>query len=175
MPADRRIVGAEVGVWSGGMSEKLLEALPNLYLYCIDRWRPPEPHHPYYGSDSKMSAATEEDFKKVYETFRKRIWLFSNRVVPVKNETWRAARLFSDRVLDFAFIDADHTYAGCLLDLLSWWPKVRDGGWLCGHDWDHPDQGQVKMAVTDFLEERVERVELDVNRTWFYKKLGGER
>lgn len=40
-----------------------------------------------------------------------------------------------DGTLDFVYIDADHTYKGCLRDLLAWYPKLREGGVFCGHDY----------------------------------------
>lgn len=36
---------------------------------------------------------------------------------------------------EFVYIDADHSEAGCRLDLEHAWPLVRSGGWLAGHDY----------------------------------------
>ena len=45
-----------------------------------------------------------------------------------------AAKAFDDSYFDLVYIDADHTYEGVKSDLLAWWPKVRKGGILSGHD-----------------------------------------
>jgi predicted O-methyltransferase YrrM len=40
-----------------------------------------------------------------------------------------------DGVFDLVFLDGDHSYEGCRDDIFAWWPKVRPGGILCGHDY----------------------------------------
>ena len=42
--------------------------------------------------------------------------------------------------LDFAYLDAgDHSYDRTVRDFLDWWPRVRSGGFLGGHDWYDPE------------------------------------
>jgi predicted O-methyltransferase YrrM len=48
-----------------------------------------------------------------------------------------AAEDFADDSLDFVFIDATHTYDAVSRDLSAWWPKVKAGGLLAGHDYIH--------------------------------------
>lgn len=71
----------------------------------------------------------------------------------VRCRTTLAARLFDNASLDLVFVDADHEYAGVLLDLTAWTPKVRRGGILAGHDYDHahPLHSEVVRAVDDFF------------------------
>lgn len=45
------------------------------------------------------------------------------------------AKEFADETLDFCFIDGDHTPEGVHKDLIAWWPKVKQGGVLGGHDY----------------------------------------
>lgn len=60
----------------------------------------------------------------------------------------RAARLFSDGSVDFAFVDGDHRPESVRADIEAWWPKVKPGGVLAGHDYDH-HWPELKAAVTD--------------------------
>jgi len=60
-----------------------------------------------------------------------------------------AARGFADRSLDFVFIDACHTYAAVRDDLAAWWPKVKPGGLIAGHD--YTNWPGVKVAVDEFV------------------------
>jgi hypothetical protein len=46
------------------------------------------------------------------------------------------------------FIDADHTYESITSDIQSWLPKVKVGGIISGHDYNHPP---VKQAVHELL------------------------
>ncbi len=51
--------------------------------------------------------------------------------------------------IDFLYIDADHSYEGCLADLERWWPYVRQGGVLAGDDYGDACPG-VKRAWDEF-------------------------
>jgi hypothetical protein len=46
------------------------------------------------------------------------------------------------------FIDADHTHRGVEADIRAWWPKIRRGGMLLGHDFQPAFPG-VQRAVTE--------------------------
>ena len=59
-------------------------------------------------------------------------------VVPIVTTSVRAANLFGDETIAFCFIDADHSYESVTADLNAWWPKVRPGGMLAGHDYRQP-------------------------------------
>ena len=60
-----------------------------------------------------------------------------------------AAADVTDGSLDFVFIDADHTYPAVVADIAAWWPKVKPGGWIGGHDYGKPEFG-VTGAVNEF-------------------------
>ena len=45
-----------------------------------------------------------------------------------------AASLFENGSLDFVFLDADHSFESVWQDLRVWYPKIRIGGILAGHD-----------------------------------------
>ncbi len=47
----------------------------------------------------------------------------------------RESFLGTTNLLDFVYIDGDHSYEGVLADIDAWWPLIRSGGFLCGHDW----------------------------------------
>jgi predicted O-methyltransferase YrrM len=46
---------------------------------------------------------------------------------------------------DFVYIDARHDYASALEDIRDWWPKVRRGGILAGHDYVDAMVGLYKL------------------------------
>ena len=66
---------------------------------------------------------------------------------------------FPDEYFDFIFIDADHTYEGCKGDILDWYPKVKKGGVLCGHDYVHrkvpTPKGTLVFGVVEAVDEWV--------------------
>ena len=80
-----------------------------------------------------------------------------------------------DSSLDWVYLDADHSYAGCLADLIAWVPKVRYGGIVSGHDYNAPQYGVTK-AVETFCAMHPNIIihtisEEDINNTsfWFQK------
>jgi GT2 family glycosyltransferase len=80
-----------------------------------------------------------------------------------------AAARFNDQSLDFVFLDAGHAAAAVLRDLVAWWPKVRPGGTLAGHDYDNGEWPAVGPVVRSFFARR----SLDVvaaGHSWLVKK-----
>jgi predicted O-methyltransferase YrrM len=65
-------------------------------------------------------------------------------------ESVAAAEAFEDRSLDFIFLDARHTFDAVCQDLSAWWPKLRPGGLLAGHDYAWSG---VRAAVDAFASE----------------------
>lgn len=57
------------------------------------------------------------------------------------------ARFFADNSIDLVFIDADHSEECVTADIKAWWPKVKWGGILAGHDYENGDDPGVKAAV----------------------------
>jgi len=61
----------------------------------------------------------------------------------------KAAAAFHDQSLDFIYIDALHTFDAVSRDLAAWWPKLRPGGLIAGHDYTHSTA--VRAAVDLFV------------------------
>lgn len=66
-------------------------------------------------------------------------WKFINK------PSEEAAKAWKDPV-DMIFIDADHSYEGVKLDLDSWYPFVKSGGYLYFHD---ADSGGVEKLMDE--------------------------
>lgn len=59
-----------------------------------------------------------------------------------------------DGSIDVVYIDGDHSYESVLQDCELWYPKIKSGGFLCGHDYSsHTKWKDVKRAVDVFLKE----------------------
>jgi predicted O-methyltransferase YrrM len=69
---------------------------------------------------------------------------------------------FVDDSFDLIFIDADHETESVLKDIDSWYPKLKKGGIICGHDFD-------KETVQRAISQRFLRVNVDT-AIWSYKK-----
>lgn len=60
------------------------------------------------------------------------------------------AKTLLDESLDFIYIDALHEYEAVKKDIELWYPKVKKGGFICGHDYtDTPSYFGVIPAVNE--------------------------
>jgi predicted O-methyltransferase YrrM len=79
----------------------------------------------------------------------------------IKGNTWEASSRFENGSVDFVFIDADHNYESVKKDILSWLPKMREGGIMSGHDY-HNNTCGVKQAVDELFP----NVTIGINNIW---------
>lgn len=68
----------------------------------------------------------------------------------IKGISWEVASQFEDESLDFVFIDADHAFESVTKDLDAWWPKVKKGGIMAGHDYSFAYPGVVAAVHLKF-------------------------
>lgn len=171
-PADRPCVACEIGVWQGKCSEKLLRARPQLFLYAVDAWQAPAPESTYGQSGDKKAGMDQQLFDDARELAGKRLAPFQDRVRFLQGDSASMADEIADGSLDWAFVDGDHSYEGVLRDMRAFYPKVKPGGFLAGHDWNHPNYPfGVEQAVHEFLAEigqPRDSLELGADYTWFF-------
>lgn len=87
----------------------------------------------------------------------------------VREASRDAARKFCTGSCDAVFLDGGHEYAAVLGDARAWWPKVKPGGVLAGHDWDKDD---VRDAVNQAAKELGFAFVIKGN-CWWAEKGGG--
>ena len=80
------------------------------------------------------------DHNKAYEYLLSETSKYGNKVKILRNTSSEAAQLFVSNKIqaDFVYIDALHDYHSAMKDIRSWWPIVKPGGVLAGHDYDNP-------------------------------------
>jgi predicted O-methyltransferase YrrM len=128
---DYRIV-AEIGVALGGYANVLLRDSPGIKKYvCID---------PFNGVHQACPASVPiENLAK-----------YGSKVEFVQKESSAAAGQFQDGYFDFVYIDGNHDYEFVRQDLALYWPKIRVGGMIAGHDYHFSQKGVIK-AVDEFV------------------------
>jgi predicted O-methyltransferase YrrM len=127
----------EIGVQNGEHALMISEYLSPGKLYLVDAWDklPNEPK----GSEHKKQ--TEELFKSQ---------ISSGTVEIIYEMSNIACSKFSDGVFDFIYIDGDHSYKETKQDLENWFPKLRHGGVIAGHDYIIKKNFGVIEAVDEF-------------------------
>lgn len=160
---DRRIVGAEVGVARGNTSEALLAEFPELSLWMVDPWSP-------FEGESQFDKSSQAEFDSAMEAAMLWTEFARHRRYVVRQASPGAAERFSDSSLDFVFIDGNHLYENVVADIAAWWPKVKRGGLLIGHDYavygDADGKWGVKRAVDEFVSAIDRELTRGLDGTW---------
>ena len=135
----------EVGVWKGHSIRHLAKELKKrggpFELYAVDLWN--------RTSDADLAPEHKDEFPLLYEIYCHNLTEAGVRtdVFDLQGVSWEQAAFFDDNTLDFCFIDAGHDKESVLKDLKAWYPKVRVGGVLAGHDIHHIDVAEALLEV----------------------------
>ena len=136
--APRGSVLVELGIWTGDslayLSRKAVEANKNLSVYAYDQFDPA-----YYLGAPKDWATSDKWLAAVQSRVPNAIVRRSDAAV--------AADYHADHSIHMAFIDAGHSEENVSADIAAWWPKISRGGFLAGHDLDHPRHPGVRVAL----------------------------
>ena len=152
----RPLVGAEIGTWRGKNAATLLSRCPQLKLFMIDFW-----------GNGEVNDGPSQKYRQIVEAIQETNFAFDRRII-LSGSSPAVAASFENGYFDFVFVDGGHTYDKCLADLEGWWPKVKSGGLLMGHDIDHPahdvpGQPKYKWGVRKAVDEFVGNIGIDVD------------
>ena len=167
-------IGAEIGVWMGNSSERMLErGLTHLHL--ID----PYSTSPYKGNSemsfeqyiAKYQQITGEFSEAGFTNFYNQVYKsVENKFKPRKNVTLHrmtSSAFFNknpDIELDWVYVDGDHSYEGCLHDLEASLPHINKGGMIMGDDYGWPGAKWQKKGVTKAVNEFKDKYSFKMTR-----------
>jgi predicted O-methyltransferase YrrM len=137
----------EVGTWKGRsasyMAVEIANSNKNIKFYCVDPWT----------GEAKIGAKSficeEVTSKTLYECFLKNIEPVKDYISPLRMLSAEGSTQFEDGSLYFVFLDASNDYESVKEDISLWWPKIKIGGVLAGHDYKFPG---VNKAVHEFID-----------------------
>lgn len=154
-------VGVEVGVAYGGHVEAILGIPTMARLYGVDPYQHME-NYPWMDF-------SQSEFDELYEFVLERLSSFGDRYQHIRKLSKDAIVDVPDKV-DFVYVDADHSYEGVWTDLCTWFAKVRDGGIIGGHDYDHPNFPGVKKAVDRFFRRFEWEIHVEGEGVWWVER-----
>lgn len=119
--------GVEVGTFQGKYANHILQKWKGK-LYLVDVWN-------RLDDQEYKDASNNIEYEKIYRDCMENIRGNEQRCFMIRSHSKNAVDLFSDESLDFVYIDANHKYDFVKEDIEIWYPKVRVGGILAGHDY----------------------------------------
>jgi hypothetical protein len=151
----RHSVGAEIGVFQGNFSARILQLVQPKQLHLIDPWRYETSavyNNAYYGGEiGQNQAHLDSIHNSVLKRFDREIQ--AGTVCVHRSDSASASREFPDGFFDWVYIDGNHQYEFVMDDLEKYYSKVKGGGVIAGddygeHGWWHDG---VKKAVDEFI------------------------
>lgn len=133
----------EVGSFAGESAVVFAQSGKFIRIICVDPWGSIEGELPELAQwylDYDMDAVEREFDERTapYPVIEKR-----------KMTSEEAAEDMDYRV-NMVYIDAVHEYEFVKQDIELWTPKVRSGGWICGHDYSLRFPGVVRAVNEAF-------------------------
>tara|TARA_R100000963_G_C4639087_1_gene102826 strand:- start:78 stop:677 length:600 start_codon:yes stop_codon:yes gene_type:complete len=114
----------EVGVWKGKstcfLAVEIINQNKNIQLDTIDNYS-------YLTEEYKHNKNVPKEFKKNIEPFK--------FIHPIYKDSVEATRLYKDKSIDFIFFDSEHTEEYATKEIEVWYPKLKIGGFIGGHDY----------------------------------------
>jgi len=126
----------EVGAYEGDATRIFSKYC--LIVTAVDPWK-----------SGKGDITDRVDMDKIFDRFRNNINGYPNIMI-MRMDSLKAANQFDGDEFDMVYIDASHEYKDVKADIEAWLPRVKPGGWICGHDYRGMFPGVIK-AVDELL------------------------
>ena len=140
LPPNAHVV--EIGVAEGRFSLEILRwGVARLYL--VDTWAP-------IPDNRGTGGWPQEWHEKNWARMNENVAPFIDRVTILRGLSHDMAFKVPDESLDMVYLDGDHSYKGVFVDLHCWFPKLKQGGIMAGHDYLNSAYG-VRDAVETFV------------------------
>jgi predicted O-methyltransferase YrrM len=144
----RKLVGVEVGVAQGLNANDMLTNWNMKMLYLVDIWKCLPGNVGDAASPQSWHESNLDNVRSLMEKHKGKYKLLRG----LSNEV---AKDVKNNSLDFVYIDCDHSYEGVKSDLATWFPKLKKGAVMAGHDVLNQAYG-VEQAVMEFCKDRFE-------------------
>lgn len=130
-------VGAEIGVWKGDFSARILKAAKPRTLHLIDPWLVSDASdrtdQAWYGADRITQSAMDSIHEAVSDRFAREISL--GRVKIHRTDSPAALGMMAAETVDYVYVDGDHSYDGVSTDLAEAFRVCKIDGFICCDDY----------------------------------------
>ncbi len=157
----------EVGCKEGRTTGHILKTVPESYVTAIDPWITQEAT-----GDPTRETYEKWDFTQIEKQFYDNVGADLERCRMARKTSEEAAKECEGKTFDLIFIDALHDHESVKQDIALWWPKVRIGGMLTGHDFNHQWPG-VERAVAESFD--LMQIGVASDSVWFIVKVSEDQ
>jgi hypothetical protein len=150
------LVGVEIGTKFGDNALSILKMLPMKRLYLVD------PYYTSYKEDGKIVDIPQDAFNIA----KGKICKFPQAKFIIKTSD-EACKVIHEK-LDFVYIDGNHTYEYVKRDITNYYPLIKLGGLIGGHDYTKGFNGVIK-ASNEFAKENNLELNTIYPDWWIFK------
>lgn len=147
------LICVEIGVDCGLNAKTLLKLLPIKKIYLIDSYQ-----------QELDSVSGEKRYKSAKKLLRK----YKDKIEFIRKSSSEAIKEVPDNI-DFIYIDGSHEYEQVKKDIEIYYPKVKKGGIIGGHDFWASEIGVCKV-VLEFAENNNLELYGKITDWWIIKK-----
>jgi hypothetical protein len=163
----KNLVGAEIGVCGGEHALSLLKTFDICKIYLIDPYKIYEEYkegRDHYGIDMMSLEDSEKSAKKLLSSYE-------GKIVWLKYFSENAANLINEE-LDFVYIDGNHAVDYVRKDIETYYPLIKKGGVIGGHDFYNGFQYEhdgVIQAVIEWAVKKEKPLKVEMPDWWIVK------
>jgi predicted O-methyltransferase YrrM len=127
---DTPFIIVEVGTWVGNNAVRMSDLLDSLgvehRIFCVDT---------FAGSRNDVTGQiADQNGGSMYRQFLANTQHKGAKIISIIADSLKGpSKVPFDA--DYIFIDADHDFEAVAADIATWWPKLKDGGFIVGHDY----------------------------------------
>jgi hypothetical protein len=155
---NEELFGIEIGTHQALNAYSIMQNLPMRKLYLID---------PYTLYDDGINTYQNRD--RDYEIAQQRMKPFENNIEFIKEPSEVACKLFQGKYkVDFVYIDGNHSYDYVKKDIELYYPFVKSGGVIGGHDFRADCEGLCR-AVLEFADKNKLKLNGWITDWWLVK------
>jgi hypothetical protein len=142
---ERFVSGVELGVQRGDYAAEVLKKWPGCREYVlVDLWERQDNYFDVSNVDNSIQ-------NKLLDAAIQSTNPWKDIITICRNYTTSCALNYANNHFDWVYVDARHDRKGVTEDLSTWWPKVRSGGIMCGHDFvtqfEGPQQNNARWDI----------------------------
>jgi predicted O-methyltransferase YrrM len=115
-------------------------------------------NYEYYAVDHFLGSLEHDKTIDYYNICRENLQPILDKINLIKNESVDESKNYPNEFFDVIYIDASHEYESVKLDIISWLPKLKKSGIICGDDYVLGWPGVIKAVNEIFGEENINTI-----------------